>query len=164
MRVTLSNTQRLHIVFAVYRVTLLLANLGWVDFDLGCSTILPSCSAASAKFPPSQAKLGRQWNFQNSSQPNPGSPGDGSPCIMTSDQSNFRSFLPQKCRSRRRSRRAKSASFLSVPPSSPLSHKTITFRRQSTVLLSLGRPRSFGAFHVPFPPSQAVDKWLLAAC
>ena len=66
--------------YASYRVTHLLANLGWVDFDLGCSTILPSCSAASAKFPPAQAELGRQWNSQNASQPNPGSPGDGSPC------------------------------------------------------------------------------------
>ena len=30
--------------------------LGFVDFDLGCSTILPCCSAASAKFPPAQAE------------------------------------------------------------------------------------------------------------
>ena len=65
-----------------YRVTHLLANLGWVDFDLGCSIILPSCSAASAKFPPVQAESGRLWNSQNPSQPNPGSPGDGSPCIL----------------------------------------------------------------------------------
>ena len=36
-----------------------------------CSTILPICPAASAKFPSAQAELGRQWNTQNSSQPNP---------------------------------------------------------------------------------------------
>ena len=40
----------------IYRVTHLHANQGWVDFDLGCSTILPSCSAAFAKFPPAQAE------------------------------------------------------------------------------------------------------------
>ena len=39
--------------------THLLACLGWVDFDLGCSTILPSCSASSANFPSAQAQLGR---------------------------------------------------------------------------------------------------------
>ena len=31
----------------------------------------PPCPAASAKFPSAQAELGRQWNTQNSSQPNP---------------------------------------------------------------------------------------------
>ena len=65
----------------VYRVTHLLANLGWVDFDLGCSTILPSSSGSSANFPSAQAQPGRGWNSQNQSQPIPGSPGDGSPCI-----------------------------------------------------------------------------------
>ena len=32
-----------------YRETHLLVNLGWVDFDLGCSAILPSYTANSAK-------------------------------------------------------------------------------------------------------------------
>ena len=49
----------------------MLADLGWVDFDLSVPPILPSCPAASAKFPSAQAELGRQWNTQNSSQPNP---------------------------------------------------------------------------------------------
>ena len=34
----------------LYRMTLVVANLGWVDFDLGCSIILPSCPDDSAKF------------------------------------------------------------------------------------------------------------------
>ena len=64
----------------LYRVVHLLANLGWVDFDLGCSTILPSCSASSANFSSVKAEIGRGWNSQNQSRPNPGSPGDGPPC------------------------------------------------------------------------------------
>ena len=46
--------------------------LGWVDLDLGCSTILPNYTAISAKFPSAQAEQGRQWIDQNHSQPNPG--------------------------------------------------------------------------------------------
>ena len=38
-----------------YRVAHFRANLGWLDFDLGCSTILPSCSASSANFTSAQA-------------------------------------------------------------------------------------------------------------
>ena len=41
------------------------ALLGWLWF--GCSTILPSHPAASAKFPSAQAESGRQWNTPNSS-------------------------------------------------------------------------------------------------
>ena len=66
--------------YVKYSVTHLLANLGWVDFDLGCSTMLPSCPASSANFPSAQAEPGRGWNNQNTSQPNRGSPGDVSPC------------------------------------------------------------------------------------
>ena len=61
-------------------MTHLQANLGWVDLDSGCSTILPSCSVSSAKFPPAQTQPGRGWNSQNQSQPNRGLPGDWSPC------------------------------------------------------------------------------------
>ena len=43
--------------------------LGWLWFQ--CSTILPSCPAASAKFPSAQAQSGRQWNTRNPSQQNP---------------------------------------------------------------------------------------------
>ena len=64
----------------LYRVTHLLANLGWFDLDLGCSTILPSCSASSAKFPSAQAEPGRGWNSQNPSQQNPVSAHFGTPC------------------------------------------------------------------------------------
>ena len=43
-------------VFVSYRVSHLLVDLGWVDFDLGVPPILPSCPAASAKFPSAQAE------------------------------------------------------------------------------------------------------------
>ena len=43
----------------LYRVTHLLANLGWADLDLVCSTILPSCPASSANFPSAQAEPDR---------------------------------------------------------------------------------------------------------
>ena len=53
----------------------------WVGLTLiGYSTILPSCTATSAKFQSALAELGRQWNTQNPSQPNPGLRGDESPC------------------------------------------------------------------------------------
>ena len=52
---------------ANYRVTNLPVNLGWVDLDLGCSTILPTCSATSARFPPSPGRTMQrvQWNNAN---------------------------------------------------------------------------------------------------
>ena len=58
---------------AQYRVIHLLANLGWVDFDLGCSAILPTYSATSANFPLAQTELGRGWNTAKVRQemPNP---------------------------------------------------------------------------------------------
>ena len=46
----------------LYRVTHLLANPGWVHFDLRCSTILPSCSASSADFSSAQAEADRGWD------------------------------------------------------------------------------------------------------
>ena len=52
----------------VYRVSHLLVDLGWVDFDSG---VPQSCPATSAQFPSVQAESGRQWNTQNSSHPNP---------------------------------------------------------------------------------------------
>ena len=55
----------------INRVTHLLANLGWVGFDLGCSTIVPSCSTSSASFPSAQAEPGRGWNSHTQSQFNP---------------------------------------------------------------------------------------------
>ena len=60
-----------------YRVTHLLANLGWVDFDLGCSTlclVLPGLMGNWQSWLSSWARWG---NIPNQSQPNPGSPGYG---------------------------------------------------------------------------------------
>ena len=38
------------LVYDIYRAWHLVADLGWADFDLGCSTILPCCYANSALF------------------------------------------------------------------------------------------------------------------
>ena len=38
------------LVYDIYRAWHLVADLGWADFDLGCSTILPCCYANSARF------------------------------------------------------------------------------------------------------------------
>ena len=61
------------IVHLHYWVTHLLADLDWVDFDLGCSTVLlglhHSCSTAQ-----------RPVEHPKPSQPNPSPRGDGSPC------------------------------------------------------------------------------------
>ena len=60
-------------------------NLLWEALGLlwfGCSiNIISSSTDASAKFPSSQAELGRQWNSWNQSQPSPGFRADESPCI-----------------------------------------------------------------------------------
>ena len=53
-----------------YRAGHLLGQFGWVDFGLGCSTILPSCTAISANLPTARAEIGRGWNMQNQFQPN----------------------------------------------------------------------------------------------
>ena len=60
----------------LYRVAHLLANL---DFDVGCSIVLPMCPAISAKF---STEPGREWNYQNQSQPNPGSQRVLPPCVV----------------------------------------------------------------------------------
>ena len=57
----------------LYRVTHLLADLGWVDLDFGCSTgrwAVLQCGAAQA----------RHGNIPNPIKPDPGPRGDGSPC------------------------------------------------------------------------------------
>ena len=64
-----------------YKMSHVLVDLGWDAFD-GVPHILPSCQAASAKFPSAHAESGRQWNTQNPRQPNPvyehmGRPVDG---------------------------------------------------------------------------------------
>ena len=63
----------------MYRVSHLLMDLGLVDFDLG---VPPSCPATSAKFPPTKADPGRQWDTQNPSQPNPVHEQMGHPVVL----------------------------------------------------------------------------------
>ena len=53
-----------------YREVHLLADLGWVDLDLECSSIFPNYTANSANFLSAQAELGRQWNNKDQIQPN----------------------------------------------------------------------------------------------
>ena len=48
----------------IYRVSNVLVDMGWFDFDLG---IPPYCLAASSKFPLAQEESGRQWNTQKPS-------------------------------------------------------------------------------------------------
>ena len=57
-----------------YRVTQQVSDLGWVDLDFGCSTILPG-SRQLQKRPTSRR------NSLNISQPNPGPRPAESPCI-----------------------------------------------------------------------------------
>ena len=77
----------------IYRETHLLANLGWVDFDVGCSTlclVLPGLMGNCQNWLSSWA---RWWNIPNQSQLNPGSTGDGSLCtkdLILSFQLTFR--------------------------------------------------------------------------
>ena len=73
-----SRTCRYNIPIKTYRVTHLLANLGLVDFDFGCSTL-----CLMGNWQNWLSTWARWWNIPNQSQPNPGSPGDGPPCIST---------------------------------------------------------------------------------
>ena len=57
----------------MYRVTHLLSNLGCVDFDLGCSTILPS------PFCQIPTSLSRIWQTMEQSKSKSTQPGDWSP-------------------------------------------------------------------------------------
>ena len=54
-----------------YRVRHLLANLGWVDFDLRSPTILPTYSATSANVSLAQTELGGGWNSTNKKSTQP---------------------------------------------------------------------------------------------
>ena len=76
----------------MYRVAHLLANLGCVDFDFGCSTfclVLPGLMGLWQKWLSSWA---RWWNISNQSQPNPGSPRRLATLFVR-----FHSDLPAKC-------------------------------------------------------------------
>ena len=65
----------------LYRVTHLLANLGWVDFDFGCSTLCLVLPGQMVNWQNWMRSWARWWNIPNQSQPNPGLPGDVSPYI-----------------------------------------------------------------------------------
>ena len=67
---------------SIYRVTLVVADLGWVDFDLDVQTSCPVAQPILPKFLSAQAELGIQWNEQNHSQPNPGPRPLESPCCV----------------------------------------------------------------------------------
>ena len=58
----------------------LVRQLGWVEYGLRYSTILPSCSATSANFTTAQAETGRAWKSQN--QPNHTAWPDALPCTL----------------------------------------------------------------------------------
>ena len=58
----------------------LLAHLGWVDFDFGCSTLCLILPGLMGNFQNWLSSWARWWNIPNQSQLNPGSPGDMSPC------------------------------------------------------------------------------------
>ena len=61
---------------ALYRVTHLLADLGWVYLDLGLSCLGSTAAAVQPN---------GLWNIPNRSQPNPGLRGDGSPCTLSTE-------------------------------------------------------------------------------
>ena len=63
-----------------YRVTHLLANLGWVDLDFDCSTVCPILLGLVWIWQKRLSTWARWWNIPNQSQPNPGLLGDGSLC------------------------------------------------------------------------------------
>ena len=64
----------------LYRVTHLLANLGWVDLDFDCSTLCLVLPGLLGNWQNWLSSWARWWNIPNLSPPNPGLPGDGSPC------------------------------------------------------------------------------------
>ena len=69
------------IVGSIFRVTHLLANLGWVDFEFGCSTLCLVLPGLMGKWQNWLSTWSRWGNIPNQSQPNQGLPGDGPPCI-----------------------------------------------------------------------------------
>ena len=59
------------------------ANLGWVDFHFGCSTLCLVLPGLMGNWQIWLSIRARWWNLPNQSQPNPGSPGDVSPRTLT---------------------------------------------------------------------------------
>ena len=64
----------------VYRVTHLLANMGWVGLDFGCSTLCLVLPGLMGYWQNWLSSWARCLNIPNQSQPNPDLPGDVSPC------------------------------------------------------------------------------------
>ena len=54
-----------------YRVTHLLANLGWAEFDFGCSTSLPGSAWADGKFAELAEQLGKMVEHPKSKSTQP---------------------------------------------------------------------------------------------
>ena len=79
-KVTLSPTDKNVNRSRLYRVTHLLANLGWVDLDFDCSTVCPILLGLVWIWQKWLSTWARWWNIPNQSQPNPGLLGDGSLC------------------------------------------------------------------------------------
>ena len=63
-----------------YRMTHLLAILGWVDFNFGSSTLCLVLPGLMGNWQNWLSSWARGWIIPNQSQPNRGSPGDVSPC------------------------------------------------------------------------------------
>ena len=57
-----------------YRVTHLLMNLGWIDFDFGCSTLSLILPGLMGNWQNWLSSWARWWNITNPSHSNPGSP------------------------------------------------------------------------------------------
>ena len=73
---------RFHQGGALYRVAHLLANLGWVDFDFGCSTLCLVLLGLMGNWQKWLSSWARCWNIIDQSHPNQTIPADGPPCIV----------------------------------------------------------------------------------
>ena len=71
---------RFHQGGALYRVAHLLANLGWVDFDFGCSTLCLFLPGLMRNWLIWMSRWAVWWNMLNHSQPNPTVRPDAPPC------------------------------------------------------------------------------------
>ena len=89
--------------YELYRVTLVVSDLGWVDFDF---YVPSSCLAALPVLPNSQLPK-QNWasmGYQNSSQPNPGPRPPVSPCTTYGQSmtrrgrapTTFQTFFPRQ--------------------------------------------------------------------
>ena len=67
-------------LYILYRLTHLLMNLGWVDFNFGCYTLCLVLPGLMGNWQNWLSCWARWWNIPNQNQPNPCSLGDGSPC------------------------------------------------------------------------------------